>query len=43
MKTFILAAFAVVTLGLGVSTMANAATTLGSPLTSHVYDDNGQG
>jgi hypothetical protein len=43
MKTFILAAIAVVTLGLGVSTMANAATNPGNPLTSHVYDDNGQG
>jgi hypothetical protein len=43
MKTLILAAIAVVTLGIAASTMANAATASGSPLTSHVYDDNGQG
>ncbi len=43
MKTFILAAIAVVTLGIGVSTMANAATTSGSPFVTHVSEDNGQG
>jgi hypothetical protein len=43
MKTLILAAIAVVALGIGASTMANAATNSGSPWQGHVSDDNGQG
>jgi hypothetical protein len=44
MKTLILAAIAVVTLGIGASTMANAAVTnTGNPWQGHVAGDNGQG
>jgi hypothetical protein len=43
MKTFILAAIAALTIGIGASTLANAATNSGSPWQGHVSDDNGQG
>jgi hypothetical protein len=43
MKTLILAAIAVVTLGIGASTMAMAASNSGNPWQGHVSEDNGQG
>ena len=43
MKTLILAAIAALTLGIGASTMAHAASNGGSPWQGHVSDNNGQG
>jgi len=43
MKTLILAAIAVVTLGIGVSTMANAASINPGPWQGQTTQDNGQG
>jgi hypothetical protein len=43
MKSLILAVIAAITLGIGASTMALAASNNGNPWQGHVSEDNGQG